>query len=194
MDVLKRGANSNALIPIETELLQNCRGIFINGLIDKKTSDDFLKTMLFLNKENSNKPIDVFINSPGGDVFQGLLIYDVIQGSISPVRLFCTGEAYSMAAIIFASGKHGRFILPHSKVMIHEATIPNGAGGNSSEIRQMADNLLQTRAILNKLLSENTNHTIQEIEKAISYDHYFTAEEAIQFGLCDEIISSVMEV
>lgn len=193
MDILKRGSNSNSLIPIETELLQNCRKIFINGSIDKITSDDFVKSMLFLNKENPNETIDVFINSPGGDVFQGLVIYDMIQGSKAPVRLFCIGEAYSMAAIIFASGKHGRFILPHSKVMLHEATIP-GVGGNSSEIRQIADNLLQTRAILNKLLSENTNHTIQEIEKAISYDHYFTAEEAIEFGLCDKIISSVMEV
>lgn len=189
MNYIDRGCNSITLMTTETKLGED-RFINIKGPIDSEVADAFTEQMLILNRESTTEPITVLINSTGGSVSQGLLMYDVIQGSIAPVRLICKGEAYSMAAILLASGnpKHGRFILPNSKVMIHEPLIQGGVGGKTSSIKSISDSLIETRKKLNGILAKHTGHTIEEIDEATSYDHYFTAEEAVRFGLCDKVV------
>lgn len=189
MNYIDRGCNSITLMTTETKLGED-RFINIKGPIDSEVADSFTEQMLILNRESTTEPITVLINSTGGSVSQGLLMYDVIQGSLAPVRLVCKGEAYSMAAILLASGnpKHGRYILPNSKVMIHEPLIQGGVGGKTSSIKSISDSLIETRKKLNGILAQHTNHTIEEIDEATSFDHYFSAEEAVEFGICDKVI------
>ena len=189
MTYVERGCNSITTLTTATKLGED-RIISIEGKIDDAVANAFLEQMLILNREDTEAPIIVRINSGGGSVSQGLMMYDVIQGSLAPVKLICTGEAYSMAAILLASGnpKHGRYILPDSKVMIHEPLIQGGVGGKTSSIKSISDSLLETRQKLNGILAKHTGHTIEEIDEATSYDHYFTAEEAVDYGLCDKVV------
>lgn len=189
MNCVERGCNSNLLLSLETKLGES-RIIAIEGTIDRAAANEFRKQMLYLNRESTTEPIIVCINSPGGEISQGLVMYDIIRGSVAPVTLVCTGEAYSMAAILLACGKpeHGRYILPNSKVMIHEPLIQGGVGGKTSSIKSISDTMLETRRKLNGILARHTGHTLEEIDEATSYDHYFTAEEAVEYGLCDRIV------
>lgn len=189
MNCIERGCNSITQMSLDTKLGEE-RILSIEGEIDSGIANEFRKQMLFLNRESSTVPITVCINSPGGEISQGLAMYDIIQGSVAPVKLVCTGEAYSMAAILLACGKpeHGRYILPNSKVMIHEPLIQGGVGGKTSSIKSISDNLLETRRKLNGILAKHTGHTIDEIDESTSYDHYFTAEEAVAYGLCDKVV------
>ncbi|MBQ1389209.1 MAG: ATP-dependent Clp protease proteolytic subunit [Clostridia bacterium] len=183
-----KSSNGITLIPIETRLLAE-RKIFIEGEIDQAKACDFIKTVLLLCKEDSKKPIDVLINSPGGEISSGLLMYDCIQSCETPIRMFCMGNAYSMGALLFASGNHGRYMLPNSELMLHEPLLGNRVGGNASSIRSISDSLMETRTKMNRILAKHTGKTEKEIENATSYDHYYSPKESIEFGLADEIVS-----
>ena len=143
---------------------------------------------MLLNQEDDKSPILVFINSPGGEIDNGLLIYDAIVGSKAPVYTFCSGCAYSMGAVLFACGKK-RFLLPHSKLMLHQPLLGGRIGGNASSIKSISDSLLQTKTMMNKLLAFHTGKTEEEMDEMTSYDHYFSAEEAVAMGLADGIRS-----
>lgn len=177
-----------ALMPADSQLLTH-RKIFIEGEINAETACSFLKQVLFLNREDAHKPIDVMVNSCGGEINSGLLMYDVIQSSTAPIRMYCAGKAYSMAAILIACGMHGRYILPHGELMLHQPLLGNQVGGNASSLKSISDSLLETKAKINAILSKHTGKSVEEIEQMTSFDHYFTAEEAIDAGLCDEICS-----
>lgn len=167
------------------------RKVFLFGPIDEKTVYTFTAQMLYL-MEDEQSPIDIFINSPGGEVNSGLAIYDLIQSCKAPVNMYCIGMAASMGALIFAGGKKGhRFMLPHSKVMIHELLIPNGVGGSASSIKSTADSILQTRELLNGILAKHTGKSLEEINKATDHDNFMTADEAIEFGLCDKVTARI---
>lgn len=173
-------------VSLDTRHLMN-RRIFINGEINQDTANDFLSQMLYLEQE-SNDPITIYINSPGGSVNAGLVIYDCIQASEVEINMICAGTAASMAAIILAGGQQGhRYILPHSKVMIHEPLLAGGVGGSATSIKNISDSILETREIVNGILSKHTGKTMKEINKATSFDNYMNAEEAIKFGLCDKV-------
>ena len=189
MQYIDRGCNSITIMSLDTRLGSD-RTLFIQGEINEQTAAEFIKQLLVLNRENTIDPITVCINSPGGQIKQGLLMYDAIQGSLAPLRLVCTGQAYSMAAILRASGnpRHGRFILPNSEVMIHEPLIQGGLGGKTSSIKSISDTLIETRRKLNGILARHTGHTVDEIDEATSYDHYFTPQEAVDYGLCDRVV------
>ena len=166
------------------------RNIFLNGTIDSEMANDFLSELLYL--EENDEPVTLYINSPGGEVDAGLMIYDAIQGSGLKINMVCTGLAASMAAIIFAGGQTGRrYILPHSKVMIHEPLISGGIGGSATSIKNISDSILGTRRTLNGILAKHTGKTEKEINKATSYDNTMNAEEAVRFGLCDKITTSI---
>ncbi|MBQ7594481.1 MAG: ATP-dependent Clp protease proteolytic subunit [Synergistaceae bacterium] len=189
MNVQIKGSNGITLVPIETRLM-SYRKIFIEGEINSQAAISFFKEILFLNEEDFKAPIKIFINSPGGEINSGMLIYDLIQSSRAPIKIFCIGQAYSMAALIFACAPRGnRYILPHSELMLHEPALGNKVAGNSSSIRSIADSLMQTRKQLNQLFAKHTGRKEKEIEAATGFDHYFNPEEAIKFGLCDEITS-----
>lgn len=169
----------------ETELL-DLRKIFIEGQITNEVAMDFMKKVMVLSKEN--KPIDVYINSYGGDVNAGLFIYDVIQTSDIPINLYCCGIAYSMAAIIFASGKHNRYMLPHSRLMLHEPLIENASYVNASSIKDLSDSLQNVKKLLVDIISERTGKDADEIDKILKSDCYFDAKASLEFGLCDSIV------
>ena len=187
MDVLVKSANGISQVSADSKLLSQ-RKIFIEGEINEKTACDFIKKIMILNEEDSNKKIDVLINSFGGEINSGMLMYDIIQTSNVPIRMFCIGKAYSMAAVLFACGNHERYMLPHGELMLHEPLIRDRVGGNSSSIQSISESLLEAKRKMNLILSRHTGKSEEEIEKATSFDHYFNPEESIRFGLCDKII------
>lgn len=195
MNVQVKSSNGITLVPLESRLMAT-RRIFIEGEINSEKACDFVKQIMLLNTEDSQKPIDVMINSPGGEINSGMLMYDVIQASKAPIRMFCIGKAYSMGAILFASGLHGRYILPHGELMLHEPLLGDRVGGTSSSIKSISDNLLETKKKMNKILAKHCKKTEKEIEKATRYDNYFNPEQSVEFGLCDEIVEfdKIMEV
>lgn len=176
-------------VSLTTRHLMN-RNIFLNGEINSEMADDFLSQMIYL--EEKKEPITIYIDSPGGEVNAGLVIYDAIQGSNLEINMVCTGMAASMAAVILAGGQKGRrYILPHSKVMIHEPLISNGVGGSATSIKNISDSILKTREMINNILAEHTDKSLEEINKATDHDNYMDAEEAIAFGICDKITQKI---
>ena len=186
--VIKRTSGGFHQIPLET-LNYDRRVLSIQGGITQDSAFEFALSVAYLISVSDTEPITVYINSRGGEVDAGLLMYDVIQTSPAPIRLVTLGEAYSMAALIFSSGLHGRYLLPNSKLMLHEPLIDCPIGGNTSSIKTISDDMLATRDKINSLLSKHTGKQLKVIEEATSYDHFFTAEESVAFGLADEVIT-----
>lgn len=191
MNVLVKSSNGINQVSADSQLLSQ-RKVFIEGEINSETACDFIKKIMILNAEDSEKQIDVLINSPGGDVNSGMVMYDVIQASKAPIRMFCIGRAYSMGAVLFACGNHGRYMLPHGELMLHEPLLGERVGGNSSSIKSISDSLLETKHKMNQILVKHTGRSEEEVEKATSYDHYYSPEESKEFGLCDQIVDFSM--
>ena len=194
MNVLVKSSSGITQVSADSELLSQ-RKVFIEGEISSESACEFIKKILILNEEDTDKPIDVLINSPGGEINSGMAIYDVIQASKAPIRMFCIGRAYSMGAVLFSSGNHGRYMLPHSELMLHEPLLGNRVSGNSSSIQSISESLLETKRRMNQILARHTGKSEEEVEKATSYDHYYSPEESREFGLCDEIVdfNKIME-
>lgn len=193
MQSILKSSHGFDLVPIESKLLSN-RKIFIEGMINSETACEFLRQIMFLVSEDAEKPINVLVNSQGGEINAGFLIYDIIQSCKTPIRLFCVGQAYSMAAIIVACGKQ-RYILPHSELLLHEPLIESQINGSNSSIQAVAKSLMKTKSKLNAILSKHTGHSEDEIEAMTIGNHFFNAEESVAFGLVDKIIdfSEIME-
>lgn len=194
MQSILKSSHGFDLVPIESNLLSN-RKIFIEGIINSETACEFLRQIIFLVSEDTEKPVDVLVNSQGGEINAGFLIYDTIQSCKTPIRLFCVGQAYSMAAIIVACGKHGRYILPHSELLLHEPLIESQINGSNSSIQAVAKSLMKTKSKINAILSKHTGHSEEEIEATTIGNHFFNAEESVAFGLVDKIIgfNGIME-
>ena len=187
MNVQVKSSNGITLVPMDTRLLAD-RKIFVEGEINQEKACTFVKQVLLLCKEDECKAIDMLIQSPGGEISSGLLMYDCIQSCKTPIRMFCMWTAYSMGALLFASGNHGRYLLPHSELMLHEPLLGSRVGGNASSIRSISDSLMETRNKMNQILAKHTGKTVKEIEEATCFDHYFSPEESVSFGLADEIV------
>lgn len=187
MNILVKSSNGITQVSADSKLLSQ-RKVFVEGEINSETACEFVKKIMLLNAEDSNKPIDVLINSPGGCINSGMLMYDVIQASKAPIRTYCIGRAYSMGAILLACGNHGRYVLPHGEVMIHEPLLGNRVGGNSSSIKSISESLLETKRKMNQILAKHTGQSEQAVEEATSFDHYFDPEESLKFGLVDKIV------
>ena len=185
MNILIRSSSGITQVPVETKLLSE-RRIFIEGEITANTAMEFVKQLLYLNIE-SEETITVFINSPGGEINSGLLMYDAIVGSKAPVRTICMGKAYSMGAVLFTCAKE-RFMLPNSELMLHQPLLGGRVSGNASSIRSISDSLLETKRKLNKLIAIHTGKTEKEIDETTGFDHYYSPDEAVDFHLADKII------
>lgn len=186
----RESANGIQQVSLATRLFMN-RKIFLFGEIDQEMMQAFTMQMMNL-LEDTQSEIDIYVNSPGGEINAGLAIYDLIQFCKAPLNMYCVGMAASMGALIFSGGQKGRrYILPHSKVMIHEPLIPHGVGGSASSIKSTAESILQTRELVNGILAKNTGKSMEEINKATDHDNFMNAEEAIQFGLCDTMIYNI---
>ena len=195
MDVQVRSSNGITVMPAETKLMSTNRCIFIEDEINNASALEFIKSLMFLVSEDSHTPIKVLINSPGGEINSGMLIYDAIHSCKVPVKLYCIGRAYSMGALLFLSGTDGRYMLENSELMLHEPLLSGRIGGNTTSIKEISDSLIKTRDKLNKIISKHSGKSLKEVEKATDHDHYYSAEESIEFGLCDEIVdfSKIME-
>lgn len=183
-------ANGTREVALVTRHLMN-RKIFLTGQIDNQMANDFVSQFMYLESESSD-PITIYINSPGGEVNAGLLIYDVLQGTNLQVNMVCVGIAASMAAVLLAGGQEGRrYILPHSKVMIHEPLLMNGVGGSATSIKHISESILETKDMVNGILAEHTGKSLEEINEATRYDNYMNADEAIEFGMCDSVTGTL---
>lgn len=183
---LMRTAAGLTSVANETRLLTDRRTLFLTEITDE-SADDLIQKIMVLQMDDEAAPIDLYIRSNGGSVTAGLSLYDYIHAIQTPIRMYCLGNAYSMAAIIFASGLHGRYMYPNSELMLHEPLIQS-ARGSCSSIKSASDRMLYTKDRLDKLLSVHTGRTMDEVSAATSFDHFFSAEESLAFGLCDQII------
>lgn len=189
-NVLENTHNGFVEVTLASKHFMN-RKLFVYGSITPESANAFVAELMYLT-DISDEPIDIYINSGGGEVNSGLLMYDVIQSVKSPINIYCTGRAMSMAAILLAGGQKGRrFILPHSEVMIHEPLITGGIGGSASSIRDISDSILNTKKITNEILAKHTGKTLKTIDKATLHDNYMTAEESVKFGICDQVVDSL---
>ncbi len=160
--------------------------IYLTGEINQQKAIEFSMAMSVLSEER--KKVKIIVNSPGGEVNAGLMIYDIIQSYPGEIDMYCAGIAASMGAVILAGGRKGRrFILPHSKVMIHEPLIAGGMGGSATTIEKTAQSILSTKAMLSEILAKHTGKTVDEINEATLFDNYMNADEAVAFGICDSI-------
>lgn len=162
------------------------RVIFMTGEVDDTMADIMMAELLSLDASNtSHEPIHVYINSPGGSVTAGMAIYDTMKTIKSPVYTYCIGLAASMGAFLLSSGDK-RFCAPEAEVMIHQPL--GGAKGQAADIEITAKHILKTREKLNRIMAQNTGKPLEEVEKATDRDNWLTAQEALDFGLIDEIL------
>ncbi len=177
---------------IYSRLLKD-RIIFLGEEINNVTANLVVAQLLFLEAEDPDKDIYLYINSPGGSVTAGMAIYDTMQYIKSDVSTICIGMAASMGAFLLSGGAKGkRFAVPNAEVMIHQPL--GGASGQATDIQIHAEHILRIKKRLNKLLSENTGQPLEKIERDVERDYFMTAEEAKAYGLIDEIISSRKEI
>ena len=168
------------------DLLLENRIVFLQGEIHTGNANELVMKLLYLQSENKKKPINFYLNSPGGDVVATMAIYDVMQIMTCPVATFCVGQAASGAAVLLAGGTKGkRFCLPHSRVMIHQPY--GGVSGQVSDIEIQADEILRNRSVLNEILAKHTGKTVEQIAKDTDRDFFLTAEQSKDYGLVDEI-------
>jgi ATP-dependent Clp protease protease subunit len=185
--VIETTGRSERVYDIYSRLLKE-RIVFIGYEINDVVANTIVAQMLFLEYEDPDKDIILYINSPGGVVTSGLAIYDVIKYVKPDVQTICVGSAYSMGALLLAAGTKGkRFILPHGKVMLHQPS--GGATGQSSDIQIHAKEIIKTKQELNRILSEATGKPEEVISKDTDRDLYMSAQEAVAYGVVDEIFN-----
>jgi ATP-dependent Clp protease protease subunit len=163
--------------------------IFIGTPIDDNVANLVTAQLLFLEAEDPERDISLYINSPGGSITAGLAVYDTIQFIRNDVTTICVGQAASMAAVLLAAGtSKKRFALPHSRILIHQPWL-SGLQGQATDIDIHAKEILRIRTILNKILAHHTTQTLERIEKDVERDYIMTAAQAKEYGIIDEVIS-----
>jgi ATP-dependent Clp protease protease subunit len=160
------------------------RIVFLNGEVNMHSANLIVAQLLFLESEDPDKEISLYINSPGGEVYSGLAIYDTMQYLKAPVNTICVGLAASMGAVLLTAGKK-RMALPHSRIMIHQPL--GGAQGQAADIEIQGKEILTLREVINEILMKHTGRTKADIEKATDRDRFFNPYEAKEFGLIDAV-------
>lgn len=190
-NVIRESARGIECIRLDDELF-NSRSVFLTEHIDAQTSAELIKQLMYLEHEDNKSGITLYINSPGGEVISGLAVYDYISAMKAPVRTVCIGTAASMGAILFLAGDK-RQMLPHTRLMIHDPSYGhNDIGGRKShEIQHELDKLNEVRESLARIIAAKTGKRIREIYKLTEKDTYYSAEEAVSFGLATEILKEV---
>ena len=180
---------ADAVISIYSRLLKE-RIIFLGEEVNEVTASLVVAQLLFLESEDPNKDINLYINSPGGSVTAGLSIYDVMQAVSADIHTVCVGTAASMAAVLFAAGDR-REILRHGEVMIHDPLVSGGISGSALTVQDKSNRLMEKRKVLSGILAEHTGKSVKQIYKVTAKDTYFGAEEAVAFGLADSIVEKM---
>lgn len=185
--VIEQSARGERAFDIYSRLLKE-RVIFLVGEVEDYSANLIVAQLLFLESENPEKDIHLYINSPGGSVTAGMAIYDTMQFIKPDISTLCIGQAASMGAFLLAGGTKGkRFCLPNSRVMIHQPL--GGFRGQATDIKIHAEEILKTRDLLNHLLANHTGQSIEQIEKDTDRDNFMNAEEAKNYGLVDQILT-----
>jgi ATP-dependent Clp protease protease subunit len=189
--VIEQSGRGERAYDIYSRLLRE-RLIFLVGPVNDATANLVVAQLLFLESENPDKDISLYINSPGGSVYAGMAIFDTMQFIKPDVSTLCTGLAASMGAFLLAAGKKGkRFTLPNSRIMIHQPS--GGAQGQASDIQIQAREILDLRERLNRILAQNTGQTMERIELDTERDNFMSAEDAVSYGLVDKVMTSRSE-
>jgi ATP-dependent Clp protease protease subunit len=185
--VVEQTARGERSYDIYSRLLKE-RVIFIVGPVEDNMANLIVAQLLFLESENPEKDIHIYINSPGGVVTSGMSIYDTMQFIKPDVSTMCIGQAASMGAFLLAGGSKGkRYALPNSRVMIHQPS--GGYQGQASDIHIHAQEILKNREKLNQIMAEHTGQSVETISRDTERDNFMNAEEALQYGLIDEVLS-----
>jgi len=187
--VVEQTSKGERSYDIFSRLLKD-RIIFLSEDVNQTSASLVVAQLLFLESEDPDKEIHLYINSPGGSITAGMAIVDTINYIKCPVSTICIGLAASMGAVLLACGAKGkRYATPNSEILIHQPLIGGGGlSGQTTEIKIHADHMVKTRDKLNKLLSEKTGQSLETIEKDTERENYMTAEEALKYGLIDEIL------
>lgn len=185
--IIKETSNGYFQLSLLDELLSK-REIYCLGEINDSSASSLILQLKYLEQVGPKEEITLYINSPGGSVADGLALYDIMQNLSCPIHTICMGTAASFGAILFLSGDK-REILPHSKIMIHDPLIAgSGLTGSATLLHTKIDSLMETRTILANIIAKHTGKTVEEIYEKTATDTWFTATEAIEFGLADNII------
>ena len=186
--VVEQTARGERAYDIFSRLLKD-RIVFVGEGIDEHVAGLVVAQLLFLEAEDPEKDINMYINSPGGSVSAGLAIYDTMRYIKPDVSTICVGIAASMGALLLTSGAKGkRFALPNAEIMIHQPL--GGVRGQAEDIRIHAENILKTRDKLNRILSENTGQALAKVEKDTDRDNFMSAGEAVEYGIIDQVMLS----
>ena len=188
--IIRESSYGYHLIPIQDEMLSH-REVELVGEVDADAVNALIRQLRYLQCEDPAAPITLYINSPGGSVDSGMALYDVMQALSCPVRTVCVGLAASMAALLFISGAE-RDMLPHSRLMIHDPLIAQ-TGGSALRLKAISDDLMETRQIVAGVIAEHSDKSMEEILAKTANDSYFRAEQAVEFGLADHIITSLAD-
>lgn len=192
--VIEQTANGERSYDIFSRMLKE-RIIFLTGEVNDQVAALVTSQLLFLESEDSEKDVYLYIDSPGGSVTAGMAIYDTMNYIKPDVNTICMGMAASMGAFLLCSGAKGkRMCLPNAEVMIHQPLISGGLGGQCTDIKIHSDHLVRTRHRLNKIIAENTGKTIEQVEIDTERDNYMTAEQALEYGLIDAIAKNRDEI
>ncbi len=189
--VVERTGYGERHYDIFSRLLKD-RIIFIGSAIEDTLSNLVIAQILFLQNENKNQDINVYINSPGGSITAGLAIYDTMQFVQCDIATFCLGQAYSMAAILLAGGTKGkRYGLPHTRIMLHQPW--GGMRGTATDISIQAEEILRMKKYLNDILVKHTGQSLKRVEEDVERDFYMSSQEAKAYGMVDEVIETLRE-
>ena len=184
--VIEKSSTGERAYDIYSRLLKD-RIIFLGSAIDDNVANTVVAQLLFLENQNPEQDIKLYINSPGGSVTAGLAIYDTMQFIKSDVSTVCIGMAASMGSVLLAAGAPGkRFVLPNSEVMIHQ--VLGGTQGQASDIQIHAERIVKMKAHLNGILAKHSGQTVEKVTKDADRDYFMTAEEAVAYGLVDKVI------
>ncbi len=190
--VVEQTARGERAYDIYSRLLKE-RVVFIVGPVEDHMANLVVAQLLFLESENPNKDIHLYINSPGGAVTSGLSIYDTMQFINCDVSTICIGQAASMGALLLAGGTHGkRAALPHSRVMVHQPSA--GFQGQATDISIHADEVLELKRRLNEIMAKHTGQTVETIERDLERDNFMSAESAVKYGLIDTVLEQRSEM
>lgn len=189
--VVEQTARGERSYDIYSRLLKN-RIIFVGDAIDDTVANLIIAQLLYLEQDDSDKDIDLYINSPGGSTTAGLAIYDTMQLIKPDVSTICMGLAASAAALLLCGGAKGkRFALPYSRIMIHQPWV-KGIGGQATDIDIHAKEIIHTREILNEIIAKHTGQPIEKVKADTDRDYYMSADEAVEYGIVDKKISKDM--
>jgi ATP-dependent Clp protease, protease subunit len=188
--VIEQTSRGERAFDIYSRLL-NERIVFLGTPVDDQIANLIVAQLLHLESEDPDKDISIYINSPGGDVYAGLAVYDTMQFIRPDVQTICVGIAMSMGAVLLAGGAKGkRLALPNAKILIHQIWTPYGVGGQAADIERRARETINLKRRIEEILAEHTDQSVEKVSHDTDRDYFMTAQEAKEYGIIDQVISS----